>query len=89
MLFSEEEELQQEREKLRGRWRRTAPIVIFIGSLIVVAGASLIACVERAEEFGTVFILLGACIVYVGLQYYHNLYTHREISAAGMRSTEV
>ena len=62
MLFSEEEELQQEREKLRGRWRRTAPIVIFIGSLIVVAGASLIA----GTGGGLYWLVPGIVIALVG-----------------------
>ena len=89
MLFSEEEELRQEREKIRGRWKRTAPTIMVIGALIILAGISLIQSSYNAQEFGVVFVLLGACVILIGLQYCHNLYSHREQTLTGLRSTEV
>ena len=89
MLFSEEEELRQEREKIRGRWKRTAPTIMLIGVLIILAGISLIQSSYNAQEFGAVFVLLGVCVCLIGLQYCHNLYSHREQTLTGLRSTDV
>jgi hypothetical protein len=89
MLFSEEKELSQEREKLRGRWKRTAPLILLMGALIVAAGAGLIQSSNQATEFGVVFVLLGVCVMLIGLQYCHNLYVHKENTITGLRSTEV
>jgi len=89
MLFSEEEELRQEREKIRGRWKRTAPTIMVIGALIILAGISLIQSSYHTQEFGAVLVLLGVCVVFIGLQYCHNIYSHREEKLTGLRSTEV
>ena len=89
MLFSEEEELRQEREKIRGRWKRTAPTIMLIGVLIILAGVALIQSSYNAQEFGAVFVLLGVCVCLIGLQYCHNLYSHREQTLTGLRSTDV
>ena len=89
MLFSEEEELKQEREKIRGRWKRTAPIILIIGALIIMAGVTLIESSYNAQQFGAVLVLLGVCVVFIGLQYCHNIYSHREEKLTGLRSTEV
>jgi hypothetical protein len=88
ILYSEAEELQQERERLRGRWKRTAPIIMLMGSLIITAGIALILNSAQAQEFGVVFVLFGVCVCFVGLQYFYNLYTHKENSITGLRSTE-
>ena len=69
MMFSVEEELKQEREKIRGRWMRTAPTILIMGALIIFAGIALIQSPYNAQEFGAVFVLLGVCVCLIGLLY--------------------
>ena len=88
MMFSVEEELKQERENIRGRWMRTAPTILIMGALIILAGVFLIQSSYNAREFGAVFVLLGVCVCLIGLQYCHNIVSRKENTMTGLRSTE-